>query len=198
MLKRQIQRQLEALLKEYQQPMAEENEIIIKGLEEEISIHALGTKFKGRLDRIEQRGSKIFILDYKTGAKPSKPAINFGKLNLNIGERERWNEAVISLQLPMYLLLYNIKTKTAVEQIVPAYLYIGNNRLGKNCEVAFMEDAEERAACFEQVKRLMELLLKEINDAAIPFSPPAELSKTCPSCPYTGLCGTAWVQGWNI
>ena len=77
LLKRQIQRQLEALLKEYQQPMAEENEIIIKGLEEKISIHALGAKFEGRLDRIEQRGDKIFILDYKTGPKPSKPPINF-------------------------------------------------------------------------------------------------------------------------
>jgi CRISPR/Cas system-associated exonuclease Cas4 (RecB family) len=133
LLKRQIQRQMETLLKEYQQPMTEASEIIIKGLEEKILIHALGTKFEGRLDRIEQRSNKIFILDYKTGPKPSKPPINFGKLNLHIDERESWNEAVTSLQLPMYLLLYSIHTKTVVEEIVPAYLYLGKNRLGKEC-----------------------------------------------------------------
>ena len=98
LLKRQIQRQLEALLKEYQQPtMAEAGEIIIKGLEETISIHALGAKFEGRLDRIEQRGNNIFILDYKTGPKPSKPPIIFSKLNFKIDERESWNKADLDL-----------------------------------------------------------------------------------------------------
>ena len=196
LLKRQIQRQLETLLKEYQQPMAEAGEIIIKGIEEKFSIHALGAKFEGRLDRIEQRGEKIFILDYKTGSEPSKPPINFGKLNLN--ERKTWNEAVTSLQLPVYLLLYSVQTKTAVEQIVPAFLYLGKNRLNKECEVVFMENAEERAACFAQIKHLVELLITEINNAEVPFLPPIDLSKTCPRCPFTGLCGTAWVQGWKI
>lgn len=195
LLKRQIQRQMEGLLKEYQQPMMEAGEIIIKGLEEKISIHAVGAKFEGRLDRIEQRGDKIFILDYKTGPKPGKPPVNFSKLDINIHDRKNWSEAITSLQLPMYLLLYSIHAKIAVEQIVPAYLYLGKNRLGKECEVVFVEETEERVACFEKVKRLIELLLKEINDAAIPFSPPADLRKTCPRCPYTGLCGTAWVQG---
>jgi CRISPR/Cas system-associated exonuclease Cas4 (RecB family) len=195
LLKRQIQRQMEALLQEYQQPMMEAGEIIIKGLEEKISIHTLGAKFEGRLDRIEQRRDKIFILDYKTGPKPGKPPINFSKLDINIHDRKNWSEAITSLQLPMYLLLYSMHAKIAVEQIVPAYLYLGKNRLGKECEVVFVEETEERVACFEQVKRLIELLLKEINDAAIPFSPPADLSKTCPRCPYTRLCGTAWVQG---
>jgi len=198
LLKRQIQRQLEALLKEYQLPRMAAGEVILQGLEEKVSIHALGAKFEGRLDRIEQRGNKIFILDYKTGLKPAKPPIHFGKLDLNIDNREHWNDAITSLQLPMYLLLYSIQTNTSVEQIVPAYLYLGKNRMSMDCETTFMEDTEERIACFEQVKRLIVLLLKEINNAEIPFSPPANLSKTCPRCPYTGLCGTAWVQGWKV
>ena len=198
LLKRQIQRQLEAMLKEYQRPMVEAGEIIIRGIEEKISIHALGVKFEGRLDRREQRGNKIFILDYKTGPMPGKPPINFDKLNLNIEKRESWGESVTSLQLPLYLLLYSIQTKTAVKQIVPAYLYLGKNRLSKECEVPFTEDTEKLITCFEQVKHLIELLITEINSTAIPFSPPADLGKTCPRCPYTGLCGTAWVQGWKI
>ena len=195
LLKRQIQHQLEVLLTEYQQPTAEESEIIIQGLEEKIFIETLGAKFEGRLDRIEQRDGKIVILDYKTGPQPSTPLIHFGRLNLN--SRESWSESIISLQLPMYLMLYQVRTKTAIDRIIPAYLYLGNNKLGKECEVAFMEDAEERATCFKQIQQVISLLLEEINTAKIPFSPPADLSKTCPRCPYTGLCGTKWVQGWS-
>ena len=83
LLKRQIQRQLEALLTDYQEPMIEETGIILQGLEEHLSIHALGAKFQGRLDRIEQREDKIFILDYKTGPKPTKPPVNVAKLDLH-------------------------------------------------------------------------------------------------------------------
>jgi len=198
LLKRQIQRQLKKMLMDYQYPILETNKVLLKGLEQNIVIHAFGYKFKGRLDRIEQRGSKIFILDYKTGTKPSKPPINFSKLNLAIDGRESWNEAVTSLQLPMYLFLYSVHTNTAIEQIVPAYLYLGINRLGKDCEVAFIEDPEERVTCFEQVKQLIELLVQEMNNAEMPFSPPADLNKICPRCPYTGLCGTAWVQNWKV
>ncbi len=91
LLKRQIQKQLKALLTDYQKPVIETNDVILKGLEEKIFVRAFGAKFEGRLDRIEQRGSSIVILDYKTGAKPSKAPINFGKLNID--ERETWNEA---------------------------------------------------------------------------------------------------------
>jgi ATP-dependent helicase/nuclease subunit B len=196
LLKRQIQRQLDTLLIEYQQPMAMENEIIIKGLEERIFVHAFGAKFEGRLDRIEQRGGTMYILDYKSGSKPGKPPVAFSKLKLD--ERESWNEAVTSLQLPMYLLLYSTQRNTALEQIIPANLYLGKNRLSKDCEVAFMENTEERVAGFQQIKQLIELMLKEIHNTAIPFVPPADLSKACPTCPFTGFCGTAWVQGWSV
>jgi hypothetical protein len=94
--------------------------------------------------------------------------------------------------------LYSTQAKIDAGQIIPAYLYLGKNKLGKECEVAFVEDTEERAACFEQIKLFIELLLKEINDRDIPFSPPVDLSKICPRCPYTGLCGTGWVQGWKV
>jgi hypothetical protein len=195
LLKRQIQRQLEALLHEYQQPMVEETEIILRGLEQKFSIRTLGTKFEGRFDRVEQRENKIYIIDYKTGPQPSRPPIHFGKLNLD--ERKSWSEAVTSLQLPMYLLLYSIQTKTAPEQIVPAFLYLGKNRLNKECEVPFFEDTQERLTRFEQVKKLIELLIQEIHNASVPFSPPSDLGDTCPRCPYSGICGTAWVQGWK-
>ncbi|RPI05112.1 MAG: PD-(D/E)XK nuclease family protein [Ignavibacteriae bacterium] len=195
LLKRQIQRQLESFLNDYQIPAVQESELMIRGLEENIRIHAFGAKFEGRLDRIEQRGSKIVILDYKTGYSKNKKIIVVDKLDVN--NRSSWSEAVTSVQLPMYLLLYSIQTKTDVEHIMPAYLYLGKNRIGRDCEAEFVEDPGERAAAFEQFKQLIDLLLQEVNNAAVPFAPPADLGTTCPQCPYTGLCGTAWIKGWT-
>ena len=192
LLKRQIQRQLKVLLTDYQKPVIETNNVIITGLEEKISIRAFGAKFEGRLDRIEQRGSSVVILDYKTGVPQSKKLIAMNKLDLN--ERESWSEAIPSLQLPIYLLLYRIHSGFTTEQIIPAFLYIGESRLSKESEIFFVEDSAERAVCFTQVQKVIELLLQEMNNAAVPFSPPADLRKACHRCPYTAFCGTSWVQ----
>jgi CRISPR/Cas system-associated exonuclease Cas4 (RecB family) len=192
LLKRQIQRQLKVLLTDYQKPVIETNNVIITGLEEKISIRAFGAKFEGRLDRIEQRGSSVVVLDYKTGVPQSKKLIAMNKLDLN--ERESWSEAIPSLQLPIYLLLYRIHSGFTTEQIIPAFLYIGESRLSKESEIFFVEDSAERAVCFTQVQKVIELLLQEMNNAAVPFSPPADLRKACHRCPYTAFCGTSWVQ----
>lgn len=195
LLKRQIQQQLTRMLINYQKSVVEKNDVVLKGLEEKISIRTFGVKFEGRLDRIEQRGTSVFILDYKTGPQPSKVSINFKKLKVE--ERDTWNDAVVSLQLPFYLLLYSEHTGIDIQKIIPAYLYLGDNRLSEESEVVFQGQPAERATCFEQMRSIIELLLHEINDAAIPFLPPNDLTKTCPRCPYTALCGTSWVRGWK-
>lgn len=195
LLKRQIQNQMKALLTEYQLPVLETGEIILIGVEEKIALNAFGYRIEGRFDRIERRGEKVFIIDYKTGPQPWKKLINERKLDSS--ERESWNEAIASLQLPIYLMLYRKHAGLAMETVVPAYLYLGENRLGKESEVRFLEDVADRAACFEEIQKIIELLLKEINDAAIAFHPPSDLAKACPRCPYTAICGTSWVRGWK-
>ena len=195
LLKRQIQRQLKALLNDYQKPMLETSDIILKNLEQKINISALGYKFEGKLDRVEQRGASDVILDYKTGVKIKKPPINFNKLDLE--QRESWSDAIYSLQLPMYLLLYQMHTGMEIERIIPAYLFIGESYISKDIEYVFMEDVGERVAGFAQTQKLIELILREINDIKVPFFPTMDQNKTCPRCPYSTLCGTSWVRGWN-
>jgi ATP-dependent helicase/DNAse subunit B len=195
LLKRQIQRQLKALLNDYQKPVLETNDIVLKNLEQKITISAFGYKFEGKLDRVEQRGASDVILDYKTGVKIKKPPINFSKLDLE--QRESWSGAIYSLQLPMYLLLYQMHTGMDIRHIIPAYLFIGESYLSKDSEYVFMEDMEEREAGFAQTQKLIELILREINNITVPFFPAMDLNKTCPRCPYSTLCGTSWVRGWN-
>ncbi len=195
LLKRQMQKQMNALLTDYQQPLLETNDITITGLEEKISVRAFGVKFEGKLDRIEKRGRSVVILDYKTGFPQSKKPIALNKLELS--NRESWSQALPSVQLPIYLLLYRIHTGIPIEQIIPAYLYIGESRLSRESEKVFVDDSAEREVCFVQAQKVIELLVKEMNNATVPFSPPVDLSTTCPKCPFTGLCGTQWVRGWK-
>jgi CRISPR/Cas system-associated exonuclease Cas4 (RecB family) len=196
LLKRQIQRQLKALLTDYQKPMIEANEVIITGLEEKISIREFGVKFEGKLDRVEERGSSIVILDYKTGPRPLRAPIIFNKLDIE--DRNSWSEAVTSMQLPIYLLLYGSCTGIATERIIPAYLYLGENHMGKEIEEVFLEDGEERKSLFLQIQKMLKMLLQELLNKYVPFMPPIDLGKTCPRCPYSSLCGTTRVSGWKI
>ena len=116
-------------------------------------MNVFGAKFEGRIDRIEQRGDSVVILDYKTGIPQNKNLISIDKLDLNI--RETWSQAIPSLQLPMYLLLYGKHTGIPTEQIVPAYLYLGESRLSKESEKVFIEVPAERASCFLQIQKMI-------------------------------------------
>ena len=195
LLKRQIQRQLNKLLTEYQSPIVKTCSVIIKELEKGISIRAFDTILKGQIDRIEERGDSVVILDYKTGARPSKAPIMFSKLNIE--DRNSWDMAITSLQLPIYLLLYSSHTGVDDEKIIPAYLYLGENRINKEIEVTFLSDTNEREHQILQIKELIRLLVKEILNSDIPFIPPSDLRKTCSNCPFTTICGTTWVVSHN-
>jgi ATP-dependent helicase/nuclease subunit B len=195
LLKRQIQRQLKAFLTDYQFPVLETTDVVLSGVEEKIAMNTFGYRLEGRIDRIEQRGEKVVIIDYKTAPQPGKKLISERKLDSS--ERVTWGDAIISLQLPIYLLLYGKHAGVTTEQIVPAYLYIGESRLGKESEAVLWEGVTKPTACFDELRKIIELLLKEINDPTVPFLPPSDLTKTCPRCPYTAICGTSWVGGWK-
>jgi ATP-dependent helicase/nuclease subunit B len=195
LLKIRIQKQLKALLTDYQLPVLKDGEVVLKGVEEKIEMDAFGYRVEGRIDRIEQRGERTVIIDYKTGRRPSRKPLNERILDSN--EREKWSEAILSLQLPMYLLIYAKHTGIALEYIVPAYLHLGESRLSRDSEAPFLEGVADRGHCLEELRKIIELLLKEINDPAVPFLPPGDPAKTCPGCPYAAICGTSWVRGWK-
>ncbi len=190
--KRQIKKQLNIMLTNYQKRILDKGDIIVKSIEDDIDVEAFQVKFSGRIDRIEQRGDHLYILDYKTGVMPSKPDINFKKFDIN--ERASWSDAITSVQLPVYLLMYNIKTGIPIEQIIPAYLYLGENNLGIESEYKFFEDGNERAEVFNKIKELIEKLICEIRNPGSDFIPPDDLNKTCKTCPFITLCGTNWIK----
>jgi CRISPR/Cas system-associated exonuclease Cas4 (RecB family) len=195
LIKRQVVRQMQSFLKEYQAPKLEETQIAIEELEYSISARAKGFTVAGRIDRIERRGTDTFILDYKTGKDDSSAKVNFRKLDPE--ERETWSSAITSLQLPFYLLLYTLKTGTEVKLVRPAYIFLGRNSLSTDIETEFAEDPNERAENFRKVENVIFQLMEEITDPSVPFRPTADPQKHCPDCAFSVLCGTQWVQGWT-
>ncbi len=195
LIKRQIVKQLESFLRDYQIPLLETSQIIIEELEYTVSARGRGFNLNGRFDRIERRGNEIFILDYKTGKDDTYAKVNFKKLNLE--ERETWGDAISSLQLPFYLLLYALKTSSDIKHVHPVYVFLGRNSLSKDIETEFADDPNERVENFHAAEEVIFRLIEEITDLSIPFRPTTDLQKHCPTCPFSVMCGTQWVQGWT-
>lgn len=193
LIRRQVVRQMESFLREYQIPMVERSPINIEGLEHPIHGRWRGFNVEGRIDRIERRGVDVFILDYKTGKDDSYAKINFNKLSIE--EPETWRKAISSLQLPFYLLLFHLNSASDVRHVRPAYVFLGRTPLSREIEVEFAEDPQERAEKFHIAEEIIFRLIGEIADQSKPLLPTTDLQQNCPGCPYQVMCGTQWVGG---
>jgi ATP-dependent helicase/nuclease subunit B len=192
LLKQQIQRRLKEYLTEYQAQVLKQGSVMIRALEKELTMDIAGIKCEGRMDRIEERGNAHVILDYKTGVNPKKKSIRFDKLYFD--DRTTWSDAVHSLQLPLYLLLYRNASRLPVEQIISAYLYLGEKTITMESEVPLYEDTMQQMNEFHKIEEFLARLLQEILDANVPFQAPKDVNASCPGCPMKPVCGTQWVQ----
>ena len=192
LVKHQLLCQLDAFLVGYQIPKIEEEAITLLGLEEVVSVHTGGHSFTGRIDRIEQRGDKHVILDYKTGRDDSRVRIRPDKLVDN--ERSTWLAAIGSFQLPMYMLLYAESRNVPVTSIVPAYLFLGRNQITPEIEIGVGGKRHMASDIYEIVKPVIFSLIAEILDPARAFEPTEQLHNACPQCSYRAICGTSWAS----
>ncbi len=62
---------LRDFVEKYQLPLLEREQAYLIALERKFEVEVRGFSFSGRVDRIERRGQKTFILDYKTGGDVS-------------------------------------------------------------------------------------------------------------------------------
>jgi len=192
LLKRQIKTRLEDFLKNYTLPVIREYPITVLDVEHSLLIEKNSFMLKGRLDHMEERGDKIFIIDYKTSSNPDYLRINFEKLDLN--RRETWSNAIGSLQLPFYLLLYSKAYDKRVEELDGLFLLLGRMAINKEIEVSLFEDSENRMEKFELLETVIFKLLREIIDPVSPFEPARDRKELCPDCDFKYICGTQWIN----
>jgi CRISPR/Cas system-associated exonuclease Cas4 (RecB family) len=190
LLKRQVKRHMADVIRYYYVPLVKNKAVTVLDCEEKIQMRVDSFNLTGRLDNVEQRDDKTVIVDFKTGSSQNYLKIDLEKLDLN--RRETWNEAIGSLQLPFYLLLYTEKKMRPIEELNALFLLLGRSKIGAEIELPLF-DGSSAAEMFMPLRKVILGLLKEITDPLTPFGPATDRKKTCPKCNFQYICGTQWI-----
>jgi len=143
-------------------------------------------KLRARLDRVEKRGERTAILDYKTSANKNYLIIRYNRLDLK--NRDSWSGAIGSLQLPFYLLLYSMLTGEDPEKIDCMFLLLGRTRIDSDIEVPLFKDEAESREQFGKLTQVIFSLLREIVNPDQPFQPTIDPKNNCGTCTYGSMC----------
>jgi ATP-dependent helicase/DNAse subunit B len=186
LLRRQIESHLKDFLKNYQIPRIREFSTEIIALEHRLEVVKESFRLTARLDRVEKRGGRTAILDYKTSSSKKYLSIQFKKLDP--GNRETWSEAIGTLQLPVYLAVYSQATGKKPEEIDCLFLLLGRNIIDPTIELPLFKDESEFKQNFEGLTGIICKLLREIVDPGVPFVPTIDVKHRCGSCLYAHIC----------
>ena len=192
LLKAQIKEHLRDYLSRYRIPLIKEKDVTVMAVEEPIEATLNSYKLRGRLDLVETRDGKICIVDYKSGSYTKNLRINFDKLDPD--RRDSWDEAIGSLQLPFYLILYSERHGVKIQDLRGMFLLLGRSLINSDIELALF-DTEDESSQFEGLTTVISGLLDEIADSAVPFAPASNKKSSCPGCDFQYVCGTQWVSG---
>jgi CRISPR/Cas system-associated exonuclease Cas4 (RecB family) len=194
LLKRQIIFQFRRFIEFYQIPKVADSHYII-GLEKEYKTIWNGFRLNGKIDRIDRCNGRINIIDYKTGARKDYLNIRFKGLESLIGkeiapsDRETINNAIGSIQLLFYNILYSNTENVNVDNIDSMFLLLGKSGINydsETIELRLFSNSGERDYYYKTLSNIMLYLLKEIIDSNIPFT--AQVG-ACSNCSYTSICG---------
>jgi hypothetical protein len=187
LVRRQIMRQMERFLLFYQGPAARRTASAIRRLEYRLETSLEDLRLTGVIDRIETRGDTTCILDYKISSSPRRLTIDFDDLEPDV--RKTWSEAIGSIQLPFYLLLYQAREPAPIEELDAFFLLLGRTHIDERIEAPLFKKKERARADYEKAKEVIRRLLAEIADPGIPFSPLHRSKDACRFCDYPYLCG---------
>ncbi|MCR4410571.1 MAG: PD-(D/E)XK nuclease family protein [Candidatus Saccharicenans sp.] len=220
LIKEQVKKHLLEFLESYQKPAVlklkeAKKRLVILGLEKkyrlDYTVNRRTFRLKGKIDRIEKRGSQLCLLDYKTSSKEDYQAIKFKKLDPQ--DRSTWAGAIGSLQLPFYQLLAAPEFRVPPEDIYSGLLLLGKNYLDLSIEFSPLAEKstdkseqekqkstiyplnetdaawEMRKEKFFLIKEIIDELLKEIIDPTVPFTPDGLDNDQCQWCSFKVFCG---------
>lgn len=191
LLKKQVKRHLKDFFEKYFVPLIKAKTVTILSSEEDIRIAIDSFNFRGRIDSIVRQDDQTVIVDYKTGSNPNYLKINFDKLEIE--NRETWGEAIGSIQLPFYLMLYVKHTGKEIRDLNGMFLLLGRSLINSEIELPLFTE-NDREEKFELLKNVIFRLLNEIIAPDLPFLAAIDRKKTCPDCSYQYICGTQWIM----
>jgi ATP-dependent helicase/nuclease subunit B len=192
LLKAQIKEHLRDYLSKYSLPLIKEKKVTLIGVEESIEATLSSYKIKGRLDIVEKRDGNIYILDYKIATSATNLKINFNMLDPD--RRDSWDEAIGSLQLPFYLILFGKRHRIKAQDLSGMFLLLGRSVINRDIELPLF-DIDDDGTKFDVLKTVILGLLKETVDPDVPFGVASDRKNSCPKCDFQYICGTQWVTG---
>jgi len=134
----------------------------------------------GRIDRIDQRGQEIFIVDYKTGSYYSP----LKKLDSAIAERKEMKHKIKSFQLPMYIYMYAAKNNLNFDQINAAFYSFKENK-----EILLFDEKHDRNKLMNDVFiPALANILSEILNPDTKFIKDDENNEYCENCAFRTMC----------
>lgn len=142
----------------------------------------------GSLDRIDKRGGRLVIVDYKTGGQAKIPS--FKKFDLEL--RRDWPKTLGSVQLPFYIMLYcAFNPEADPGEVDSELLMLG----GKTIQARpLFKDFETRDRNYRDCLEAVARLVGEIRDPALPFTGTDDTQNQCRYCVFKVMCGRQWVE----
>ncbi|MDR1102861.1 MAG: PD-(D/E)XK nuclease family protein [Tannerella sp.] len=143
-------------------------------------------RLKGFIDRLDEVGGTVRIVDYKTGVKKS---LDFRTLESLFDPADEKRQPAI-MQVFTYAWMYG-----ETEGIVPVQptVYYMRDLFGEFNPAIYAGREKEQVTDFTVYRQAFEDSLRTCLDSLfhpdIPFTR-APLSKTCGYCPFAGICGT--------
>lgn len=142
----------------------------------------------GKIDRIDDIGREIRIIDYKTGRVDRKISGLDDLFDYDLTER---NHAVF--QTLLYAKLFNCSGKQQDKPIVPG-LYSIRELTNDNFDYHILTGSQKKKEKITDYRYIDELftkklvgIIEEIYNSEIEFSP-TQIIEKCKYCPYRGIC----------
>lgn len=174
----------------YHREIAKRKNIIILSVEEYFEETMWGSKFRGRIDRVDRIDEETFILDYKITGREEHYRINFDKLDID--NRQSWAKRIGSLQIPLYMIIYSKKHGVSLNNLKGAYFLLGKTFIDDSSLFNPMNELNKERE-LSTIAFIIGSLIKEIKDPSMPFMPTEDFKNVCRNCDYKPFCGTLTV-----
>jgi len=188
----QVFRHLRDFLLDYLAPLARSQPVLIRSLEHEAATLWKGFRLRGRIDVVQERNGRTFLLDYKSSSNRAAYRLRLDRLSLD--DRSTWSGAIPTLQLPVYVLLYSSESGQPATGIQAQFLLLGRTRMDAGIELPVVDNPGAAHESWVVIERVLQTLLEEIISPEVPFRPAEDLRAVCPRCDFATVCGTGWLK----
>lgn len=170
--------------------------LLIKNLEENISTqieirlnndanNMLNVKVKGTIDRIDQLGDDLRLIDYKTGNIDPKTDLKLPDVEALLTNPKK--AKVLQLLIYKYLIEKNPdKFSGSYRQIIPGIISLRK----VSSYLITLEEAsiwEKNESGYQNFEEVLKDLLEQIFDTSTPFTATTDIER-CKFCPFNSIC----------